>query len=88
MEPDTRYSLIGAVVLALTAAAIIAYLWLSSVGRNADYRFYTVFFERQSLEGLQVGGSVNMRGINVGRVEDYEIGWPEPVVGRIGFSAG
>lgn len=74
MEPDTRYSLIGAVVLALTAAAIIAYLWLSSVGRNADYRFYTVFFERQSLEGLQVGGSVNMRGINVGRVEDYEIG--------------
>lgn len=23
-----------------------------------------------------------------GRVEDYEIGWPEPVVGRIGFSAG
>ena len=74
MEPEARYTLIGAVVLALAAAAIAGFLWLSSSGRGSDYRFYTVFFEHQSLDGLQVGGSVNMRGINVGRVEDYEIG--------------
>lgn len=73
MEPDTRYTIIGAAVLALTAAAILGYLWLSRVGSQADYRFYTVYFVHQSLEGLQVGGSVNMRGITVGRVEDYEI---------------
>ena len=73
MEPDTRYTVIGAVVLALTAAAVLGYLWLSSVGRESDYRFYTIYFVHQSLDGLQVGGAVNMRGITVGRVEDYEI---------------
>lgn len=73
MEPDTRYTLIGAVVLALTAAAVFGYLWLGSSGRDADFRFYTVYFENQSLEGLQVGAPVNMRGIPVGRVESYAI---------------
>jgi phospholipid/cholesterol/gamma-HCH transport system substrate-binding protein len=73
MEPDTRYSIIGAIVLALIAAAVMGYVWLSSTGRAADFRFYTVYFERQSLEGLQVGGNVNMRGVTVGRVEQYSI---------------
>ena len=73
MEPDTRYTVIGAVVLALTGAALFAFLWLSSTGRDADFRFYTIYFERQSLEGLQVGANVNMRGVTVGRVEQYSI---------------
>lgn len=73
MEPDTRYTIIGAVVLALLAAAIVGFLWLSSTGRESDFRFYTVYFERQSLEGLQVGANVNMRGVTVGRVENYSI---------------
>ena len=69
MEPDTRYTLIGAVVLALTALAIATFVWLNSGGRGSDFRFYTVYFEHQSLDGLQVGSAVNMRGITVGRVE-------------------
>ena len=73
MEPDTRYTVIGAVVLALVATAIVGFLWLSSTGRESDFRFYTVYFERQSLEGLQVGANVNMRGVTVGRVEQYSI---------------
>jgi len=73
MEPDTRYTVIGAVVLALVAAAVVGFLWLSSAGRDADFRFYTVYFEHQSLEGLQVGSAVNMRGITIGRVESYQI---------------
>jgi phospholipid/cholesterol/gamma-HCH transport system substrate-binding protein len=73
MEPDTRYTVIGAVVLALVAAATFGFVWLSSSGRASDFRFYTIYFERQSLEGLQVGASVNMRGVSVGRVEQYSI---------------
>jgi phospholipid/cholesterol/gamma-HCH transport system substrate-binding protein len=73
MEPDSRYTIIGAVVLALTAAAVFAFLWLSSSGRDSDFRFYTVYFQNQSLDGLQVGAAVNMRGIAVGRVESYSI---------------
>jgi phospholipid/cholesterol/gamma-HCH transport system substrate-binding protein len=73
MEPDTRYTVIGAVVLALAAAAVLGFLWLSSSGRDSDFRFYVVYFEHQSLDGLQVGAPVNMRGIAVGRVESYSI---------------
>jgi phospholipid/cholesterol/gamma-HCH transport system substrate-binding protein len=73
MEPDTRYTVIGVVVLALSALAIAAFVWLSSGGRGSDFRFYTVYFEHQSLDGLQVGSAVNMRGITVGRVEKVAI---------------
>jgi phospholipid/cholesterol/gamma-HCH transport system substrate-binding protein len=73
MEPEARYTTIGAVLLALIVAAIAAFVWLTSSGRASDYQFYTVYFERQSLEGLQIGGDVNMRGVKVGRVEDYTI---------------
>ncbi len=73
MEPDTRYTLVGAVVVALSAALVGFVIWLSAAGAASEYRFYTIHFERQSLEGLQVGGDVNMRGIKVGRVEDYAI---------------
>jgi phospholipid/cholesterol/gamma-HCH transport system substrate-binding protein len=73
MEPEARYTAIGAVLLALIVAAIAGFVWLSSSGSSADYRSYTIYFERQSLDGLQVGGDVNMRGLKVGRVEDYTI---------------
>jgi phospholipid/cholesterol/gamma-HCH transport system substrate-binding protein len=73
MEPETRYTAIGAVVLALAVAAAFAFVWLSNPGRAVDFRFYTIYFERQSLEGLQIGGDVNMRGVKVGRVENYTI---------------
>src|SRR3990172_5923277 len=71
MEPETRYAFVGAIVLALAAAAVAGFAWLSSVGPASDYLFYTIRFERQSLEGVQVGGDVTMRGIKVGRVENY-----------------
>ena len=73
MEPETRYAFVGAIVLALAAAAVAGFAWLSSVGPASDYLFYTIRFERQSLDGVQVGGDVTMRGIKVGRVENYSL---------------
>lgn len=73
MEPDTRHTLIGAAILALAAAAVWSVLWLSQTGNSSDFRFYTIYFERQSLDGLQVGGDVTMRGVKVGRVEGYTL---------------
>lgn len=72
MEPETRYTFVGAVVLLVVAAAVAAVLWLAGGGAR-DGRFYAIVFETQSLEGLQVGGDVNMRGIKVGRVERLTI---------------
>jgi phospholipid/cholesterol/gamma-HCH transport system substrate-binding protein len=73
MEPEARYTTIGAVLLALIVAAIAGFVWLKSSGRASDFRAYTIYFERQSLEGLQIGGDVNMRGVKVGRVEEYTL---------------
>jgi phospholipid/cholesterol/gamma-HCH transport system substrate-binding protein len=73
MEPDVRYTYIGASLVALVAAAILAILWLTQAGsRNANNK-YEIVFVRQSLEGLQVGGDVAMRGIKVGQVVSYSL---------------
>lgn len=73
MEPEARYTTVGATLLALVLAVVLGMTWLARTGARADFRYYTIYFERQSLEGLQVGGDVNMRGVKVGRVESYSI---------------
>jgi phospholipid/cholesterol/gamma-HCH transport system substrate-binding protein len=73
MEPEARYTAIGAVILALVVALAAAAVWLSRTGARAEIRRYTVYFERESLEGLQIGSTVEMRGIQVGRVERLAI---------------
>ena len=73
MEPEARYTAVGATLLALVVVVVLAMTWLARTGARADFRYYTIYFERQSLEGLQIGGDVNMRGVKVGRVESYSI---------------
>ncbi|MGB7183549.1 MAG: MlaD family protein [Burkholderiaceae bacterium] len=73
MEPESRYTLIGAIVLGLLGLVLLSFVWLTGVGSGTEFRYYTIYFERESLKGLQIGGNVNMRGINVGRVESYKI---------------
>jgi phospholipid/cholesterol/gamma-HCH transport system substrate-binding protein len=73
MEPESRYTIIGATVLGLIGLVIFSFVWLSGLTNAAEFRYYTIYFERQSLEGLQIGGDVNMRGIKVGQVESFEI---------------
>jgi len=73
MEPEARYTTVGATLLALVIIVVLTMGWLTQTGARADYRYYTIYFVRHSLEGLQVGGDVNIRGVKVGRVEDYSI---------------
>jgi phospholipid/cholesterol/gamma-HCH transport system substrate-binding protein len=72
MEPEARHTLVGAVVLGLIALLAIALIWLSR-GSGDDFRLYTIHFEQQSLDGLQLGSDVNMRGVKVGNVQAYEL---------------
>ena len=73
MEPDVRYTFIGATLVALVVAAVAAIFWLTQAGSRASYRSYQIVFERQSLEGLQIGGDVAMRGIKIGQVLNYSL---------------
>lgn len=72
MEPEARYTLIGVALLGLVAALIIGLIWLARGGVAQTHR-YSIYFEHHSLEGLQIGGDVAMRGIKVGQVEQYQL---------------
>jgi len=73
MESDARYTWVGAGVLLLAAALVGAIVWLNHLGGRGDFAFYTIHFEEQALDGLDVGADVSLRGIKVGRVEDYAL---------------
>jgi phospholipid/cholesterol/gamma-HCH transport system substrate-binding protein len=73
MESEARYTLVGAVLIALVVAAVGTVLWLKSAGSREGVDRYTIYFQRQSLDGLQVGADVTMLGISVGRVEAYTV---------------
>jgi phospholipid/cholesterol/gamma-HCH transport system substrate-binding protein len=73
MEAEAKYMYVGAAVVALIAALITAVLWLKRTGAERDFARYTIYFEQQALDGLSVGADVNMRGISIGRVLDYQL---------------
>jgi ABC-type transporter Mla subunit MlaD len=73
MEADARYTWVGAAVLALLAGLIGAVLWLRNTGSEGGFNHYAIHFENQALDGLEVGADVTLRGIRVGRVEDYSL---------------
>jgi phospholipid/cholesterol/gamma-HCH transport system substrate-binding protein len=87
MEPEAKYTLVGGTVLVLVALLVGAVAWLASASRGADVQRYTVYFARQSLEGLQVRSDVRMKGIRVGAVTGFSFAADRPgtVVVAIGI---
>jgi phospholipid/cholesterol/gamma-HCH transport system substrate-binding protein len=72
MEPDARHAWVGLAVLVLSILLAAGLYWLTGAEAHAVKR-YTVYFQKQSLEGLQISSDVRMRGIKVGKVVDYAI---------------
>lgn len=73
MEAHAKYTYVGVALIALVVALVTAVIWLNRTGSRADFNYYTIYFERQPLDGLQIGADVDMRGIKIGRVEDYAL---------------
>ncbi len=73
MESEARYAWVGGTLIALFIALAAGIYWLSGAGDNLPSKRYIVYFQQQSLEGLQIDSEVRMRGIKVGRVADYGI---------------
>jgi phospholipid/cholesterol/gamma-HCH transport system substrate-binding protein len=71
METEGRYTLVGTLVLVVVAAMAAALVWLAGGADRIAYQTYTLYFEKQSLDGLAVGSPVKMRGIKVGIVDSY-----------------
>jgi phospholipid/cholesterol/gamma-HCH transport system substrate-binding protein len=73
MEPEAKYTLVGTVVLILIALVAAAVVWLRTAGEQVDDQRFKIYFERQSLEGLQVRSEVRMKGIRIGSVTGFRI---------------
>jgi phospholipid/cholesterol/gamma-HCH transport system substrate-binding protein len=73
MESEARYTLVGATIIALVVAGIVAVFWLKGAGAREEASLYTIYFQRQTLDGLQVGADVTMLGVGVGKVVGYAI---------------
>ena len=71
MEPEAKYTIVGAAALLLVALLAVAVVWLRSSGEGADAHRYKIYFERYSLEGLEPRSHVTMRGIKVGTVAGF-----------------
>jgi phospholipid/cholesterol/gamma-HCH transport system substrate-binding protein len=72
MESDARYAWVGFAVVTLIVAVAAGFYWLNG-GSEQVVRRFTVYFQNQSLEGLQINSDVRMQGIKVGKVADYTI---------------
>lgn len=66
MEPQARYTAVGASVLVVLAIVVAALAWLLASGNAREMRRYTVTFTRQSLQGLEANSEGHMKGIRVG----------------------
>jgi phospholipid/cholesterol/gamma-HCH transport system substrate-binding protein len=73
MESEARYTLVGAVIVALVAATVAAVVWLKGAGTQEHVQRYSIYFQRQPLDGLQVNADVTMLGVSIGRVEGYAV---------------
>jgi phospholipid/cholesterol/gamma-HCH transport system substrate-binding protein len=73
MESQAKYTLIGSFVVVSAILLVVALLWLSEAGGGRDISYYTVYFKKHSLDGLQTDGDVTMKGIKVGSVAEYHI---------------
>ena len=71
METESRYTLVGTLVLAVIALMTAAIIWLAGVADHIAYQTYSIYFKQQSLDGLAVGSAVKIRGVKVGVVDGY-----------------
>lgn len=72
METRANYVAVGAFVLAMLVAIVVAVAWLGASSFNRDFAHYDVFFTG-SVTGLTQGSAVRYNGIQVGRVIEIRI---------------
>jgi len=83
MEPEARFTLVGAVVVILIAVLAGVLVWLRSSAASAGAQQYVIYFEHQSLDGVEPRGDVRMRGIKVGSILGVRLSPQRSGVGEV-----
>jgi phospholipid/cholesterol/gamma-HCH transport system substrate-binding protein len=77
MEPKVNYTLVGAFMLFLIAATILAIIWLSSGFSFEQFTVYKIYMQ-ESVSGLNIDSPVEYNGVNVGSVLKVDLNPKNP----------
>ncbi len=77
METNVKYTVVGAFVISLTAALVIAIIWLSAGLSSVRYAVYKVEMQ-ESVSGLGIDSAVEYNGVNVGTVKSIKLNHQDP----------
>ncbi len=82
METNVNYTIVGAFVIILIAATVLAIVWLSSGFSFEQFNTYAIYMN-ESVSGLNVDASVEYNGVEVGSVKSIDIDPRNPEVVEI-----
>jgi phospholipid/cholesterol/gamma-HCH transport system substrate-binding protein len=78
MEPEAKYTIVGAIVLVLAALLTGTIVWLHGTGQGGAAYPYAIYFTQQSVEGLEPRSAVTMRGVRIGTVTNFRFAPDRP----------
>ncbi len=73
MESEIHYKRVGIFIVVGIVLVSVILAWLSHSFTGSTKKDYAIFFEQQTLDGLQRDSAVTMKGIKIGTVQDYDI---------------
>lgn len=77
METNVNYTVVGAFVIIIIVAIVLAIIWLSSGFTFEAYSTYMVYMQ-ESVTGLNIDSPVEFNGVNVGQVKSMELNHKNP----------
>lgn len=77
METNVNYTIVGAFVITLLTAIILAIIWLSSGFSFDQYKIYLVYMQ-ESVSGVSVDSPVEFNGVDVGTVKSISLNRKNP----------
>jgi len=77
METNINYTVVGGFVLILSAAIVLAVIWLSAGLSMESYSTYKVYM-KESVSGLTIDSAVEFNGVSIGTVSSIEISKRDP----------
>ncbi len=77
METNVNYTIVGAFVIALLTAIVLAIIWLSSGFSFQHFNTYLIYMQ-ESVSGLSIDSPVEFNGVQVGSVKSITLNHKNP----------
>ncbi|OGT54103.1 MAG: hypothetical protein A3F43_05765 [Gammaproteobacteria bacterium RIFCSPHIGHO2_12_FULL_42_10] len=72
MDKNINYTLVGAFMIVLISAIVLAIIWLSSGLSLTHFKTYIIYMQ-ESVSGLSIDSPIEFNGVDVGTVSDIEL---------------